>query len=93
VHSRAKTGAPGTIPVEVSGDSPPPKPVYPAGGRLWRMAPRTVDAAIAVGHEPGVEVQEEALSSVPDAVVAPPFSVSIYSFAVGSSGAGPGAGD
>jgi hypothetical protein len=30
-----------------------------------------------------VEVQEEALSSVPDGVVAPPFSVSIYSFAVG----------
>jgi alpha-N-arabinofuranosidase len=137
----------GAIPVEVSGDSPQPKPVYPAGGdqprvnpgsdtypldvsaalsedgktltlavlnpsdarqrlalkvagislasggRLWRMAPTAVDVAITVGQELGVAVQEEALSSVPDIVVAPPFSVSIYSFAVGSSGAGPGAGN
>jgi alpha-N-arabinofuranosidase len=136
----------GTLPVEVSGDSPQPKPVYPAGGdqprvnpgsdtypldvaaalsedrrtltvavlnpsdseqrlelsiagaliagggRRWRMAPRTVDATITVGQEPGVEVQEEALSSVPDAVDAPPFSVSIYSFALVSSGANSGAG-
>jgi alpha-N-arabinofuranosidase len=128
----------GAIPVEVSGDSPQPKPMYPAGGdqprvnpgsdtypldvsaalsedrrtltfavlnpsdseqrlelkvagaslagggRVWRMAPRTVDATITVGQKPGVEVQEEALPSVPDAVVAPAFSVSIYSFAVGS---------
>jgi alpha-N-arabinofuranosidase len=64
-----------------------------AGGRLWRMAPKTVDAAITVGQEPGVAVQEEAVSSVPDIIVAPPFSVSIYSFPVGSSGAGPGAGN
>jgi hypothetical protein len=46
--------------------------------------PRTVDATITVGQKPGVEVQEEALASLPEAVVAPPFSVSIYSFAVGS---------
>jgi alpha-N-arabinofuranosidase len=135
----------GAIPVEVSGDSPQPKPAYPAGGdqprvnpgsdtypldlsaalsedrrtltvavlnpsdaeqrlelevagvslaaggRLWRMAPPTVDATITVGQKPGVEVQEQALPSLPDAIVAPPFSVSIYSFAVASSAAGPGA--
>ena len=137
----------GTIPVEVSGDAPQPKVVYPAGGdqprvnpgsdtypldvsaalsddrqtltvavlnpsdaeervevsvagasvagggRLWRMAPRTVDATITVGQKPGVEVQEEAVLSLPDAVVAPPFSVSIYAFGVGSSGGGPSAGN
>jgi alpha-N-arabinofuranosidase len=123
----------GTIPVEVSGDSPQPTPAYPAGGdqprvnpgsdtypldvsaalgedrrtltfavlnpsdseqrlelsivgatlasggRLWRMAPKTIDATITVGQQPGVEVDEEMLSTVADAVVAPPFSVSIYS--------------
>jgi alpha-N-arabinofuranosidase len=130
----------GSLPVDLSGDSPQPKPEYPAGGdqprvnpgsdtypldvsaalsedrrtltfavlnpsdseqrlelsiagasvagggRLWRMAPRTVDATITVGEKPGAEMQEEALSSVPGAVVAPPFSVSIYSFGVGSPG-------
>jgi alpha-N-arabinofuranosidase len=124
----------GTIPVEVSGDSPQPKPTYPAGGdqpgvnpgsdtypldvsaslsedrrtltfavlnpsdseqrlklsingaklssqgHLWRMAPAAVDATISVGQKPGVEVQEQELTSVPDTTSVPPFSVSIYSF-------------
>jgi alpha-N-arabinofuranosidase len=123
----------GTIPVEVSGDSPQPKPIYPAGGdqpavnpgsdtypldvsaalsddrktltfavlnpsdserrlqlsihgaklssqgHLWRMAPASVDATITVGQKPGVEVDEE-LSSLPDTMSVPPFSVNIYSF-------------
>ena len=126
----------GTIPVEVSGDSPQPKPIYPAGGdqpavnpgsdtypldvsaalsddrktltfavlnpsdseqhlklsisgtklssqgHLWRMAPTSVDATIAVGQKPGVQVDEQELSSVPETMSIPPFSVSIYSFAV-----------
>ena len=126
----------GTIPVEVSGDSPQPKPIYPAGGdqpavnpgsatfpldvsaalsedrktltfavlnpseseqqlklaingvklasqgKLWRMAPSSVDATIVVGQKPGVEVQEQDLTSVPDAMAVPPFSVNIYSYAV-----------
>jgi alpha-L-arabinofuranosidase len=124
----------GSVPVEVSGDSPQPKPIYPAGGdqpkvnpgsdtypldvsaaltedrktltfavlnpsdseqkiklsitgaklstlgRLWRMAPASVDATITVGQKPGVEVQEEELTTVPESVAFPPFSVSIYSF-------------
>jgi alpha-N-arabinofuranosidase len=124
----------GSVPVEVSGDSPQPKPIYPAGGdqpkvnpgsdtypldvsaaltedrktltfavlnpsdseqkiklsitgakisthgRLWRMAPASVDATITVGQKPGVEVQEEELTFVPETVAVPPFSVSIYSF-------------
>ena len=124
----------GTIPVEVSGDSPQPKPIYPPGGdqprvnpgsdtypldvsaalsedrktltlavlnpsdsekhlelsikgaelssrgHVWRMAPPSIDATIMVGEKPGVEVKEQTLISVPDAITAPPFSVSIYSF-------------
>jgi alpha-N-arabinofuranosidase len=126
----------GTIPVDVSGDSPQPKPIFPAGGdqpavnpgsdtypldvsaalsedrkaltfavlnpsdseqrlslsihgvklssqgHLWRMAPAGVDATIVVGQKPGVEVQEQGRVSVPDTMSVPPFSVSIYSFAV-----------
>lgn len=126
----------GTIPVEVSGDSPQPKPAFPAGGdqpainpgsdtypldvsaalstdhkaltfavlnpsdseqhmnltingtqlatqgHLWRMAPSSVDATIVVGQKPGVEVEEQNLTSVPAALTLPPFSVNIYSFPV-----------
>ena len=126
----------GTIPVEVSGNSPQPKPIYPAGGdqpavnpgsdtypldvsaalsddrktltfavlnpsdseqplklsisgaklasqgHLWRMAPSSVDATIAVGQKPGVEIQEQVLTSAPDTMSVPPFSVNIYSFPV-----------
>ena len=126
----------GTIPVEVSGDSPQPKPIYPAGGdqpavnpgsdtypldvsaalsedrktlifavlnpsdseqqlklaingvklasqgHVWRMAPSSVDATIIVGQKPGVEVEEQKLTSVPEVMSVPPFSVNIYSFAV-----------
>jgi alpha-N-arabinofuranosidase len=126
----------GTLPVEVSGDSPQPKPIYPAGGdqpavnpgsdtfpldvtaafsgdrktlafavlnpsdseqrlklsingvklagqgRLWRMAPETVDATITVGQKPGVEVREQTPGALPDELAVPPFSVSIYAYAV-----------
>jgi alpha-N-arabinofuranosidase len=126
----------GTIPVDVSGDSPQPKPIYPAGGdqpavnpgsatfpldvsaalsadrktltfavlnpsdseqqlkltisgvklasqgKVWRMAPSSVEATIIVGQKAGVEVQEQDLASMPDAMAVPPFSVSIYSYAV-----------
>jgi alpha-N-arabinofuranosidase len=126
----------GTIPVDVTGDSPQPKPLYPAGGdqpsvnpgsatypldvsaalsedhktltfavlnpsdseqqlklsikgvnlsslgHLWRMAPSSIDATITVGQKPGVEVQRQELTSVPDAITVPPFSVNIYSFVV-----------
>ena len=126
----------GTIPVEVSGDSPQPKPIYPAGGdqsavnpgsntypldvsaawsadrksltfavlnpsdseqqlklaisgvklsspgHLWRMAPSSVDATIIVGRKPEVEVQQRELTSAPDVMTVPPFSVNIYSFVV-----------
>jgi len=126
----------GSIPVEVSGNSPQPKPIYPAGGdqpavnpgsdtypldvsaalsedcktltfaalnpsgseqqlkltingaklgrqgHLWRMAPDKLTAVNIVGQMPEVEVKELGLTSVPDAISLPPFSISIYSFPV-----------
>jgi len=126
----------GRIPVEVSGNSPQPKPIYPPGGdqpkvnpgsdtypldvsaalsddrktltfavinpsdaeqhlglsfhgaklasqgHLWRLAPTSVDANNAVGKKPEVEIQDQALTSVPESMTLPPFSVSIYAFPV-----------
>jgi hypothetical protein len=46
------------------------------------MAPKSVDATITVGQKPGVEVEEQTLGFLPDAVDVPPFSVGIYSYAV-----------
>ncbi len=40
-------------------------------GKVWRMAPSSVDATITVGQKPGVEVQEQDLTSVPDAMAVP----------------------
>jgi alpha-L-arabinofuranosidase len=124
----------GTIPVEISGDSPQPNPIFPPGGdqpnvnpgsdtypldvnaalsknrktltfavlnpsdselhlelsikgvklssqgHVWRMAPPLIEAKIPVGEKPGVGVREQTLTSVPDTITAPPFSVSISSF-------------
>jgi alpha-N-arabinofuranosidase len=126
----------GSIPVEVSGESPQPKPIYPAGGdqpavnpgsdtypldvsaalshdrktltiavlnpsdseqhvklfisgaklssqgHLWRMAPSSVDATITVGKKPEVQVDELIMTSVPEGLNVPAFSVNIYSYAV-----------
>jgi alpha-N-arabinofuranosidase len=126
----------GTIPVEVSGDSPQPKPIFPAGGDqpavnpgsdtypldvsaafsedrktltfavlnpsdsaasmklsiggvklaseglLWQMAPKSVDARIALGQKPEVAVEEQKLGRVPETISAPPFSVNIYAYPV-----------
>ncbi len=51
-------------------------------GHLWRMAPSSVDATVVVGQKPEVEVEEQGLTSVPDAMTVPAFSVNIYSFPV-----------
>jgi len=47
-------------------------------GRLWRMAPPSVDATITVDQPPGVQVEEQSLSAGPTTIAAPPFSVTIY---------------
>jgi alpha-L-arabinofuranosidase len=124
----------GTIPVEVTGDSPQPKPTFPAGGdqpavnpgsdtypldvsaafsedrktlaiavlnpsdseqsikivingaklasegKLWRMAPDSVDATVQVDKKPEVQVEEQTLGALPDTITVRPFSVNIYSY-------------
>ncbi len=124
----------GTIPVEVSGDSPQPKPVFPAGGdqpavnpgsptypvdisaamsedrktltiavlnptdseqsiriaisgtklassgKLWRMAPESIEATVTVGKKPEVQIEEQTLGALPDTLTVRPFSVNIYSY-------------
>ena len=126
----------GTIPVEVTGDSPQPKPTFPAGGdqpavnpgsdtypldvsaalsedrktlaiavlnpsdseqsiklaingaklasagKLWRMAPDSIDATVQVDKKPEVQVEEQTLGALPDTITVRPFSVNIYSYPV-----------
>jgi alpha-L-arabinofuranosidase len=126
----------GTIPVEVTGDSPQPKPVFPAGGdqpavnpgsdtypldvsaalsedrktlaiavlnpsdteqsiklaingaklasagKLWRMAPDSIDATVQVDKKPEVQVEDQTLGPLPSTVTVGPFSVNIYSYPV-----------
>ena len=126
----------GTIPVEVAGDSPQPKPTFPAGGdqpavnpgsdtypldisaalsedrktlsiavlnpsdseqsiklaingaklasagKLWRMAPATIDATVQVDKKPEVRVEEQTLGALPETITVHPFSVNIYSYPV-----------
>jgi alpha-N-arabinofuranosidase len=126
----------GTIPVEVTGDSPQPKPTFPAGGdqpainpgsdtypldlsaalsedrktlsiavlnpsdseqsikvaingaklasegKLWRMAPDSIDATVQVDKKPEVQVEEQTLGALPATVTVRPFSVNIYSYPV-----------
>lgn len=126
----------GSIPAEVTGDSPQPKPIYPPGGdqpkvnpgsdtypldvsaalsedrktltfavlnpsdsdqplqlaipgvklsgegHLWRLAPTSVDAMNTVGKPPEVTVLEQPLTSPPDSMTVPRFSVSIYAFRI-----------
>jgi alpha-N-arabinofuranosidase len=126
----------GTIPVEVTGDSPQPKPTFPAGGdqpainpgsetypldlsaalsedrktlaiallnpsdseqtvsiaikgaklasagKLWRMAPDSIDATVQVDRKPEVQVEEQTLGALPSTITVRPFSVNIYSYPV-----------
>jgi alpha-N-arabinofuranosidase len=126
----------GTLPVEVAGDSPQPKPTFPPGGdqpavnpgsdtypldvgaalsedrktlsiavlnpsdseqsikilingaklasdgKLWRMAPASIDATVQVDKKPEVQVEEKALGALPDTITVRPFSVNIYSYPV-----------
>ena len=126
----------GTIPVEVTGNSPQPKPAFPAGGdqpavnpgsdtypldvsaafsedrktlaiavlnpsdaeqsitiaingaklasagKLWRMAPDSIDATVQVDKKPEVQVEDQTLGAFPDTITVRPFSVNIYSYPV-----------
>ena len=126
----------GTIPVDVAGNSPQPKPKYPPGGeepvvnagsdtypldvaaalssdrksltvavvnptesgqqlnlsingvaltdagRVWFMAPSSVNATNVVGQAPQVEVQEREVNLTTNAMMIVPLSVNIYEFPV-----------
>ncbi len=126
----------GVIPVVVGGNSPQPKPVFPAGGdqpavnpgsptypldvsaalsedrktltiavlnpsdtehsihldihgttltssgKLWRMAPNSIDATVKVGSPAEVQVEEQSLGALPATITLRPFSVNIYSYPV-----------
>jgi alpha-N-arabinofuranosidase len=126
----------GTIPVDVAGNSPQPKPKYPPGGeepvvnagsdtypldvaaalssdrksltvavvnptesgqqlnlsingvaltdagRVWFMAPSSVNATNVVGQPPQVEVQEREVNLTTNAMTIAPISVNIYEFPV-----------
>jgi alpha-N-arabinofuranosidase len=124
----------GTIPVDVTGDSPQPKPAFPAGGdqpainpgsdtypldvsaalsddrksltiavlnpsdseqsiklavngtklasagKLWRMAPDSIDATVEVDKKPEVQVEQQTVGALAGIIKLRPFSVSIYSY-------------
>jgi alpha-L-arabinofuranosidase len=126
----------GTIPVEVKGNSPQPKPTFPAGGdqpavnpgsdtypldvnaalsedrktlaiavlnpsdseqsiriaingaklasagKLWRMAPDSIDATVQIDKKPEVQLEEQSLGAFPENITLRPFSVNIYSYQV-----------
>jgi alpha-N-arabinofuranosidase len=126
----------GALPVDVGGDSPQPKPIFPAGGdqpavnpgsptfpldvvaaysadrktftvavlnpsdaaqplslaitgvklaaqgKLYQMAPGKIDAVVALGMKPEVQVEEKPLGAMPATLPVPPFSVNIYSYPV-----------
>jgi alpha-N-arabinofuranosidase len=124
----------GVIPVEVGGNSPQPKPAFPAGGdqpavnpgsptypldvsaalsedrktltiavlnptdaeqsihldihgtalasagKLWRMAPNSIDATVKAGSPAQVQVEEQSLGTLPARITLRPYSVNIYSY-------------
>jgi alpha-N-arabinofuranosidase len=126
----------GVIPVEVGGNSPQPKPAFPAGGdqpavnpgsptypldvsaalsgdrknlaiavlnpsdeersihleihgaalastgKLWRMAPNSIDATVKAGSPAEVQVEEQSLDALPATLTLRPYSVNIYSYPV-----------
>jgi len=51
-------------------------------GILRRMAPSSLTATVAVGQEPGVKIEEQALDAIPANPTFAPFSVNIYEFPV-----------
>ena len=51
-------------------------------GKLWRMAPDSIDASVQVGKRPEVQVEELSVGALPDRITVRPFSVNIYSYAV-----------
>ena len=53
-----------------------------SAGKLWRMAPSTIDATVQVDKKPEVQLEEQSLGALPDTITVRPFSVNIYSYPV-----------
>jgi alpha-N-arabinofuranosidase len=53
-----------------------------SAGKLWRMAPDSIDATVQVDKKPEVQVEEQTLAALPKTITVRPFSVSIYSYPV-----------
>ncbi len=49
-------------------------------GKLWRMAPDSIDATVSVDKKPEVQVEEQSLGALPETITVRPFSVNIYSY-------------
>ena len=53
-----------------------------SAGKLWRMAPDSIDATVQVDKKAEVQVEEQALGPLPATITVRPFSVNIYSYPV-----------
>lgn len=51
-------------------------------GKLYQIAPPGVNSTNEAGKEPVVKIVESALDELPESVLAPPVSVSLYEFEV-----------
>jgi len=51
-------------------------------GKLWRMAPNSIDATVTAGSAAEVQVEEQSLGALPAMVTLRPYSVNIYSYPV-----------
>jgi len=53
-----------------------------SAGKLWRMAPDSIDAMVQVDKKPELQVEEQSLGALPDTITVRRFSVNIYSYPV-----------
>ena len=51
-------------------------------GKLWQMAPHSIDATNTIGKKSEVEVTEQSLGPMQGTITVPPFSVNIYSYPI-----------
>ena len=76
----------GTIPVEVTGDSPQPTPACPPGGDQPAINPGShtypLEVSVQVDKKPAVQFAEQTLGALPGSIPLRPLSVNIYSYPV-----------
>jgi alpha-L-arabinofuranosidase len=53
-----------------------------SAGKLWRMAPDSIDATVQVDKKPEVQVEDQTLGTLPEVLTVRPISVNIYSYPV-----------